>query len=250
MGWRRRIAATLLAAALGACAELTADAPLFTPADQIGPPPLTEGIWISIGEHCPDYNARRRSGRFAADCTPIELSRLQDGAWQARVRMDLVYGVTRAERDEAEQSDAGPYRLIIAPAVERADSESYAPLYVVEMSPRTDSAHIGYMVVAAIGVKPATSALVTGPINCQEILRDGPIEGITVSYGTRTTEPAADESAPSTAAPPGDAPAESEPPVSGCSATTQAAVREAARRAVIENLEEMTQRRFVYVRPR
>jgi hypothetical protein len=37
--------------------------------------------------------------------------------------------------------------------------------------------------------------------------------------------------------------------VSGCVASTQAAVREAARRALIENLDEMLERRYLYVRP-
>lgn len=59
MGRRHILTALLLAATLGACAELTAEAPLFAPADQIGPAPLSEGIWITLQEGCPDSFARR-----------------------------------------------------------------------------------------------------------------------------------------------------------------------------------------------
>jgi hypothetical protein len=241
MGWRRLIAATLLAAALGACAQLTADAPLFSLSDQIGPPPLTEGIWIAVGEKCPAYYARRRSGRFDRECSPIEIRREQDGAWMGRFRADLVFGLSPAERAEA-AAEQGPMRMIIAPAVERALGDGYAPIYVAEIDPPDEgdrTGHISYAVIAPIGAMPATSMLVVGSIGCDDILRDGPIDGVTVSYNARTTEPQG-----------GDAPESVEQVIDGCSASTQAAVREAARRAVIENLEEMTQARFVYVRPR
>jgi hypothetical protein len=248
MGWRRRIAATLLAAALGACAQLTADAPLFSVADQIGLPPLTEGIWITVGEQCPAYYARRRSGRFRRECSPVEIRREQDGAWMGRFRADLVFDMSPAERAEA-AAEQGPMRMIIAPAVERPLADGYAPIYVAEIDPPDEGDRIGYIsyaVIAPIGAMPATSMLVIGAIGCDDILRDGPIDGVTVSYST--TEPPADE-APESAVPPQEVRADSEPVVSGCSASTQAAVREAARRAVIESIEEMTQVRFVYVRP-
>lgn len=246
MGRRQVIAVLLCAATLGACAELTAEAPLFAPSDQIGPPPLTEGIWIVVSEECPDYNARRRSGRFPADCTPFELTRLEDGAWRARLRVDLVYGLSAQERAESEET-AGPYRLIIAPAVERTEADAYTPLYVAETT-RAEASGAGYMVIAPLGEKPATSALIVLSIGCADILRDGPIEGITPHFTERTTEsPALVDSA--SAAGPNDEPIETEQILAGCTASTQAAVREAARRAVIENLDEMSERRFVHVRP-
>jgi hypothetical protein len=221
--------AVLLAAALAACAELTAEAPLFTPADQIGPPPLTEGIWITLQEDCPDSFAHRRIGRFPADCTPFELTRLEDGAWQARLRVDLVYGISAQERAESEET-AGPYRLIIAPAVERADADAYAPIYVAETT-RADASGVGYMVIAPIGAKPATTALIVLSVGCADILRDGPIEGVSEQHRVRIDESGVEHRE-----------------LSGCIASTQGAVREAARRALIENLDEMLERRFVHVR--
>lgn len=242
MGRRQVIAVLLCAATLGACAELTAEAPLFAPADQIGPPPLTEGIWIVVSEECPDYNARRRSGRFPPDCTPLELTRLEDGAWQARLRVDLVYGLSVQERAESEET-AGPYRLIVAPAVERDDADAYAPIYIAETT-RADASGVSYMIIAPLGEKPAASALIVPSIGCADILRDGPIEGVTPEYST--TERPVVEPGASAAIESGE---QRPPTLSGCIATTQAAVREAARRAVIENLDEMLGRRFVYVRP-
>lgn len=200
MGRRQVIAALLCAATLVACAELTAEAPLFTPADPIGPPPLSEGIWIIVSEECPDHNARRRSGRFPADCTPLELSRLEDGAWQARMRVDLAYGLSAQERAESEET-AGPYRLIVAPAVERADADAYAPVYIAETT-RADASGVGYMIIAPLGEKPATSALIVLSIGCADILRDGPIEGVTAEY-TTTERPAVDPGA-SAAVDPGE----------------------------------------------
>lgn len=227
-----RLAALLLAAAISACAELTADAPLFTPADQAGAPPLTEGIWIGLAEDCPQRHARAR-GRFPMACAPLEIRRAEDGAWRARFRIDLVYGLTAQERADA-ADDVGPYRVVIAPAVEREiPGDSYAPLYLGEMRNETaDTTTVGYVAIAPMGVMPATSFTLTGPINCEVILRDGPIEGINASY---TEEATPDGQVTRT--------------IGACTPMTQAAVREAARRAAIEDLGAMAQGRFVYVRP-
>lgn len=227
-----RWAALAIAVVLGACVELTADSPLFSPTDQAGPPPLTEGIWIALSEDCPERHARTR-GRFPEACAPLEIRRGDDGAWRATFRIDLVYGLTAQERADA-ADDVGPYRIVLAPAVEReVPAESYAPLYLGEMRDETaDTSTVGYVAIAPIGVMPATAFAFSGPINCEIILRDGPIEGIDESYTEETTP---DGQAMRTMA--------------ACTPTTQAAVREAVRRAVIENLDEMLERRFVYVRP-
>lgn len=232
MGWRRRIAATLLAAALGACAELTADAPLFTVSDQIGPPPLAEGVWIAVGEDCPAYYARRRTGRLPEACSPLELNRLDDGAWQARLRIDLMSGLSPSDRTEAEET-AGPYRLIIVPAVERREPEVYAPLYVAEVTRGEAASEPMYMVIAPIGERPATSSMILLSVGCAAILRDGPIEGVREHYRTRLDNEGTEHRE-----------------LSSCVATTQAAVREAARRAVIENLDRMPESRYILARPR
>ena len=242
MAWRRGIAATMLAVALGACAELRADAPLFAVSDQIGPPPLTEGVWIAVGEDCPSYYARRGRGRYPEQCSPMDLRRGEDGAWRMRPRVDLMSNLNAQERAQIE-ADFGPARVIIAPAVEHPLADGYSPLYVAEVVQRAeDRDAVGYAVIAPMGAMPATSALVLGSIGCDDILRDGPIEGVTAEY-TAAEEPAS-ESGPS--ATPG---VQGPPALSGCVAATQASVREAARRAVLQNLEQMMQVRFVYVRP-
>ncbi|MGH6951534.1 MAG: hypothetical protein ACREH4_11705 [Vitreimonas sp.] len=241
MGRRDILTALMMAAALGACAELTAEAPLFAVSDQIGPPPLTEGVWIAVGEDCPAYYARRRTGRFPEGCWPMELRTGEGGAWRMRPRVDLISNLSAQERAQTE-ADFGPARAIVAPAVENPPVDGYSPLYVAEFDPEAEDHAISYAVIAPIGAMPATSAMVIGSIGCADILRDGPIEGVTVQYEEPT--PAREGAALTSSAPDERAP----PAMSGCIAAAPAAVREAARRAVIQNLGELTQVRFVYVR--
>jgi hypothetical protein len=231
MAAKSALTALVLAAALAGCAELTAKAPLFAPADQIGPAPLTEGVWIAVGEDCPAYYARRRSGRFPSDCAPIEIRRIEDGAWRIQLRIDLISNLSAKDRADAE-AQYGPIRAVIAPAVERPPADGYSPLYVAELNPRSEDDRIGYAVIAPIGVMPATSALVIGSIGCADILRDGPIAGVSEQYAGHVDDSGQERR-----------------DLTGCVASTQAAVREAARRSVIENLDEMQERRFTFVRP-
>jgi hypothetical protein len=223
--------AALLILALGACAELTAERPLFSVSDQ-GPPPLTDGVWIALNEECPEYNMRRQ--RFPKECLPLDIRRESDGAWRVAVRIDLVSNLNASERAEAdEDASNGPYRLILAPAVERDTGEGFAPLYVGELDQlRNEGDSVTYAVVAPIGAMPATEMRLLAMIGCDDILREGPIEGIRPEYETRID----DEGVP-------------HQNLRGCSASNQAAVREAVRRSVIENLDDLTKQRFVLVRP-
>lgn len=212
--------AAIAALSLSACAPLTAEAPLFSPADQIGPPPLLEGTWIFVSEECPMRNARRR-GRLPAECRPGELRRLADGAWSFRFH----------DHVQVLEEVAGPFelRLIIAPAVEQPQPDAYAPLYVIERlwtSPPEENQQPFYTVMVPIGELPAREAFLFGDIYCDGLLRQGPIEGV---------QPIVDERGE----------------LVRCIASSQAAVREAARRYVIENLNDMFQdeSRFVFVRP-
>jgi hypothetical protein len=225
------MAAIVLAAVLAACANLTAEAPLFSPSDQAGPPPLTEGVWIAIGEGCAERNLRQR--RFPSECSPLDIRQQDDGAWRVAVRVDLVSDFTARERAEAEAEPAnGPYRVILAPAVERPIVDAYAPLYVGEITRQGgEDLSVGYAIVAPIGPMPATQMRMLATLSCATILRDGPIEGIAPSYETRT-----------------DGEGVQYQDLSGCTASNQAAVREAARRAVIEDLDQLTERRLVFVR--
>ncbi len=213
--------ALIAAAMLTGCAALTANAPLFLPADQVGPAPLAEGVWIQINEHCPERNARR-TGRLPRECYPAELRRAADGAWsfsfQEHVRME---------------SDASPraLRLVIAPATERQPSDAYVSLYLAEYTPleTSESQDLHYAVIVPVGTLPAEEFYVVGQIGCSEILRDGPIEGVTETHDEATGN------------------------LTGCVAADQAAVREAARRSVIEQLSELLSAdsaiRLLFVRP-
>jgi hypothetical protein len=228
----------IAAAALSACASLTAEAPLFSTADQIGPPPLTEGIWIFVNEDCPVRNVRR-VGRFPRQCSPIELRRTEDGAWRLTFREDLAINPPRSDDENMD----GPFRVIIAPATEHPTADAYAPLYVAEIVQPEEGRGTGYAVIAPISAMPATEFLAIGQIDCAVILRDGPIEGVTPHYTVRTTELRPD-------AAPADDVAQTEEVLSGCTASSQSAVREAARRAVIESLDSLYETRFVWARPR
>lgn len=230
MAVRKSLATLFLVMVLGACAELGAEQPLFSAVDQ-GPAPLREGVWIGVGEGCAEHNIRRR--RFPAECGPLDIRREPDGAWQFSLRIDLISGLSARERaDEAEKEQNGPYRLILAPAVERALDGAYAPLYVAELGLRDDGlSSVSYAAVAPIGTLPASEMRIVALIGCDTILRDGPIDGVTVQYETRT-----------------DAEGRPYQEISGCDASHQAAVREAVRRAVIEDLDTIVSRRYVFVR--
>ena len=221
----RGLIALMAAAALAGCASLSAEAPLFTPADQIGPAPLTEGVWIQIREKCPARNARRR-GRLPAACAPADLSRLSDGAWQLRVQDHVD-----PDPEDAEHETPRAYRLIIAPATEHRTPDAYAPLYVVEYQPLdvVEPVKPRYVVVAPVGEMPARQFRLIAEVGCVTILLDGPIEGVTETRDEKGT-------------------------ITGCIASSQGAVREAARRQTIQSLGSLLSEpgdgeRWLFVRP-
>ena len=228
---RKSLATFLLALTLGACAELSAERPLFSVADQ-GLPPLQEGIWISVGEDCAEHNIRRR--RFPQECVPLDIRREEDGAWRVQARVDLVSDLITAEREEAETNPAnGPYRVIIVPAVERSLGDSFAPLYLAELQVmNSEETSVGYAVLAPVGEIPAAQMLLAPSISCNAILRDGPLEGVEPIYIARTEEQTGAEVRE----------------LDGCVASSQRAAREAARRAVVEDISSLFERRWVRVR--
>lgn len=233
MGVQWRLAViSALATAIAGCAELTAERPLFSVADQGHASPIATGVWIAISEQCPERHVRTR-GRFPAACSPFELRPTLDGAWRFAARADLAYGLSAEERAQAEQ-EWRPREIIIASAVERAlDEETFAPLYIAEVRP-ADAAtgSIGYAVIVPVGAIPATEMLVLVSIDCDQILRDGPIADVALVYETRVREDGTEERT-----------------LSSCVAATQAAVREAARRAVIENTAQLGSARYMRARP-
>lgn len=208
-------ALALAAAMLAGCASLTAEAPLYTPADQIGPAPLTEGIWVQVSDECPLAIARR-GGRLPKACGSMELRRLPDGAW-------IITPVNRSDGDS--EDEMGPMRLIIAPATEHPSADAFAPLYVAEYTPVDPNARqrLGYAAIAPLGTMPAEEMFIVAAIGCSDVLRDGPIEGVSEALNEQGER-------------------------IGCIASTQAAVREATRRAVVENLNYLDDARLVLVR--
>ena len=214
MHTRLAVLAILAAAALAACTPMTANAPLFSPADQIGPPPLAEGIWVAIDDDCPRTTATRH-GRLPRACEPIEMRRAPDGAW-------LVHGSSKDQDGQQQELDI---RFILAPATERPTPDAYSPLYVAEyVDPESAPAGPRYAAIAPIGTLPAHEIFMLANIDCAQILRDGPIAGLTETHNEQGA-------------------------LTGCVAASQAVVREAARRALIQGLGEIDQQRLVFVRP-
>jgi len=242
----RLAAIAAFAVAVSGCTELTAEHPLFSITDQAESAPIAEGVWIAISEDCPERHMRTR-GRFPAACDPFELRRTADGAWRFAFRPDLVHGSSAEARAEAEQR--GPTAFILAPAVERTlDARSFAPLYVAELRGlNPEGEDVGYAVLAPVGPMPAAELRLLSLISCDDILRDGPIEGVTPHYTVRTNEQPASEIQQSALA--DSDTIETVEVLSGCTASSQAAVREAARRAAIENIGELANTRLIRVRP-
>jgi hypothetical protein len=233
------VGATLVAG----CTQLTAERPLFSPADQIGPPPITAGIWLSVGEdECPERNARRRSG-FDRGCAPLEIRRLEDGAWEAHFRADLAPRMPARER--AEMAMEEPIRFVVVSAMNRQTPDAYAPLYVAETYANETTS---YFTLAPIGQMPATRVLWT-PIYCDAALLDGPIEGIAVTYRPMVEEESAAAIDPGMKQSPAPHQETSRSEIESCMASTQEAVREAARRAFVEAGASNERSRLVFIRP-
>ncbi len=224
------IAAALALASLGACTPLTANAPLFTTADSVGPPPLMEGRWVALDEEkCTRAMALRRGGP-AHGCQPFTLRRTEDGAWQFYAEGDDEHGVHHTMN----------LRFVMAPATGKATPEAYAPLYVAEYAsssvaedpPETSAApadkpppnQVQYAVLAPIGTLPAREVFTIAEIDCDAALREGPIDGVSEPLN-------ADGSS------------------HGCVAANQQAVREAARRVLINNIARVDSSRMVYIGP-
>lgn len=209
---------------VSACVPLTAERPLFSPSDQAGSPPLAEGLWIQVGPECA-YD-RESQGPIPDACLPVELSRLDDGAWLYRTRAEPQTPPLEAAGDEWPSE----WRFIVSPATERRLGNDYAPLYIAEYLPLEVQRRIRpqYAVIVPVGEYPVHELRVIMIVDCADALRDGPIRGVrdvTDVEGARRT----------------------------CIADTQRAVREAGRRVVIERLSGLFASsegtRWVWLRP-
>jgi hypothetical protein len=203
----------IVALSLGACAPLTAQAPLFSLADQANPPPLREGVWRQIDPGCTTETAQAGEN----GCVRIEVSRSEDGRWLYVMRSTDESGVT----------EENAWRFVIASAVETERREEYAPLYVAEYVAVDEPNQPFYAVVAPVGLMPASEVRMIAMIDCDDALREGPIPGVREEQGDEEFERL-------------------------CIAANRGAVREAARRTVIENLSVLLGEesvRFVWIAP-
>lgn len=221
-----RTLAPLITLALAACGTLSAKAPLFSTADQTEPAPVQEGVWIAVSEACPA--SMLEAATYPSDCMPVELRRASDGAWLLTPRDDLVRD--RAPNEERSRT----IRMILAPmAIDEA-------LFIAEMrevQARADD-DMSYAVIAPRGGAPESRFSALLVLDCESVLGEGgPIAGLAITY-TRPTD--AEDSAhvkPTKAR------------IQSCVASTQSAVREAARRAWVLNGEAALQGVFTRVRP-
>jgi hypothetical protein len=203
------------AALLSACQAMLAERPLFSLADQAGPPPLSEGVWGEITSTCTPEILQGDPAAIPEQCALFDIRRNEEGAWVIQ-RAD--------ERGRRENNPAVPF--VIAPAVERAVGDEGAPLYVAEI-PSMDQPHPErpfYIFFAPLRDRPAME-IYAASIDCPDALRDGPIDGVA------------------------SADSELGQRLGTCVATSQAGVREAARRAAIEHLPDLDQKRMIYLRP-
>ncbi len=204
----RVVGAALAASLLASCAMLSAEAPLFTVADQDPAFVLAEGLWAAKEADCTIDAAKSAPG----DDTCVDwarISRAADGGW-----------VVKFEGDS--ESD-GPLRLIVAAAAPRG-THPRAPLYVAE-SVNQKNGEIGYGALVPRGeaAGPVTRLAVAG-VSCSVATDDyGAIDGIALTR--------------------------EDGKVVKCIASTQAAVREATRRAAIETLATIGDNELVFVRP-
>ncbi|MES1197011.1 MAG: hypothetical protein ABUL55_00150 [Pseudomonadota bacterium] len=233
----RRLILVFVLSLLGACAELSAKAPLFSAADQVEPPALQEGVWTMRAKDMP---ALPECGADVAHmpraCWDVEVRRRPDGLWRIRKR----------ERSKDEDLSDTSWAAAIVPLDVKIDVSGARQAFLIEVHDESsESASVSYFVIAPIGATPAREALLLASLDCDTILRDGPIDGLIVEHNATAERP------------PGEPPATPEEvaraaqQVTGCVATTGAVAREAARRALIAHLDENNSNgaRLVFLHP-
>lgn len=136
------------------------------------------------------------------------ITREGDGAW-------------RASPATPEDMGDAPMKFVVVP-VTAAATGLRAPVYVGEGRTETDPGPNYAAIIPRGGATGAVRRLVLVSISCEAILRDGAIPDITIE--------------------------EKDGRVTGCTATTKGAVREAARRAVLAEAPRIGEEELVWVR--
>jgi hypothetical protein len=211
MRWIAGIIPLVAAATLGACASLTAEAPLFSAADEDAAP-LVEGVWVRVSESCPRQTIEAQ-GPLPDGCLSIDLRRTSAG-WAIQTPAPSAAPAFGEPPAEAYG--------VIASAMERDIDGLTAPLYLYERVERGEDGAfiIRYDGIIPIGEAPAREASVIFDISCGEVLAEGPIAGVTQDF---------DEDGRTVS----------------CTAHSQNAVRAAMRRAAIERLPYLHDSRLV-----
>ncbi|HVY85002.1 MAG TPA: hypothetical protein VG943_07705 [Caulobacterales bacterium] len=204
------LAVAALAACASACVELTSPTPLFPTADRALPAPIEEGAWVAIDEDCPREALQTQP--LPKGCQPFELHQGADGVW-------VAHGLERGQNGQESEREM---RFVIAPATENVPPNTYAPLYVAEHQNDASPPAWSYVVIAPIGTLPAHEVFVLGTISCDAALRDGPINGVRSRHDAHGA-------------------------LTACTASKPSAVREAARRAMIQALPTIDETRLVHL---
>jgi hypothetical protein len=160
---RVRLAAVACLLSLGACAMLTAEAPLIAASDTRFA--LEPGLWAAKPPNCEDDPIVASPGSNTC-LSWMRVEAAPDG-WT----LDFLSDKERA-------------LVKLAPA-SAANDEGFASLYIGEIvslgaAPGDERAQPSYLAVTPEGPAPFRR-LVAVPISCADALSDGPIEGIAVT---------------------------------------------------------------------
>lgn len=164
----RVIGAALAAGLLSSCSMLSADAPLFTVADQDPAFVLAEGLWVAKEADCAVDPAKSKPEQDT--CLDwARITRATDGAW--------IVSSAGETHDE-------PMHIVIAAAAPRG-SHTLAPLYVAE-SVNEKSGEIGYGALVPRGdTSDGVRRLAIAGVSCDVVDDEEPIAGITVTRDGR-----------------------------------------------------------------
>jgi hypothetical protein len=161
-----RLTAILVAGAglaLAACSPLTAEAPLFSPADQDAALVIAQGLWVGRDADCKVNPAHSRPERKS--CLDwARITREADGRWL----------LTFVPDDED-----GPMRVVLAPASARG-SRTIAPLYIAEgVNTKTGAiAYAGFVARGERDVDGAVRRFAIAPVTCDIVESAGGVTGV------------------------------------------------------------------------
>lgn len=204
----RSLFAALAALSLSACTMLSAEAPLFSAADQAAEFAPPEGLWaIRDNPDCKVKPARSRPERDT--CLDwYRVKRAEDGTWR----------VTSLSNDDPEEM-----RVVVVRASPGRHDEPLASLYVGEFVNAAGDDISYFVLVPRGGAEQPLSRIAAAGVECFVTHGEwGEVPGIVLRR--------------------------EDDKVVGCTAQTKDGVREAARRAAIAALPTLSDQELVFVR--